>query len=153
MNLLLTRNADELKVTDFGISKVVARHRAPGGDKPYMSGGVGTWRYMAPEVARHEQYTDRADIFSFALIMWFMTTGRQPFVDQFGKSAEAVLVEYGKGHHPRPRLKGMRCTAAYSRLVEEAWHRVPDQRPSAESCARRLDAIMQEESEQTGIPC
>ena len=32
-----------------------------------MSGGVGTWRYMAPEVARHQPYSDRADIYAFSL--------------------------------------------------------------------------------------
>ncbi|CAK0797236.1 unnamed protein product, partial [Prorocentrum cordatum] len=101
MNLLLDKN-HVLKVTDFGISK-----RMPLDTEtvaPRMSGGVGTWRYMAPEVVRYEQYTDKVDIYSFALIMWFMSTGTQPFVEEFGKDdAELVLKEYLKGNEPRPR--------------------------------------------------
>lgn len=25
-----------------------------------MTGGIGTWRYMAPEVVRHQKYTEKA---------------------------------------------------------------------------------------------
>lgn len=145
MNLLLTRNAEELKVTDFGISKFV--ERCP--EAPYMSGGVGTWRYMAPEVARHEVYSDRADIFSFALIMWFMCTGRQPFVEQFGKNAETILREYCKGNHPRPRLKGMCCGKEYRSLVEDCWKPDPSQRPTAEQVASRLTSIASSDEDDT----
>jgi len=143
MNLLLTKNND-LKVTDFGISKLM---RPSLGDRaPRMSGGVGTWRYMAPEVVRAEQYTDRADIYSFSLIMWFMSTGLQPFVDQFGPDAELVLRDYLRGNEPRPGfsgagslLSGSRSTPATLRqLVQDCWHRRADERPSAHQCTERL---------------
>ncbi|CAK0826695.1 unnamed protein product, partial [Prorocentrum cordatum] len=143
MNLLLTKNND-LKVTDFGISKLM---RPSLGDRaPRMSGGVGTWRYMAPEVVRSEQYTDRVDIYSFALIMWFMSTGVQPFVDQFGQDPALVLEDYLKGREPRPSfaggaglLSGNRTTAAAVRqLVQECWHRRAAARPSAHQCTARL---------------
>merc|ERR1719188_2072455 len=146
LNLLLTKNQD-LKVTDFGISKLMRPSKAQSGDRaPRMSGGVGTWRYMAPEVVRAEQYTDRADIYSFALIMWFMSTGLQPFVDQFGPDAELVLRDYLEGNEPRPGfssvgglLSGSRSTPATLRqLVQDCWHPRADARPSAQQCTQRL---------------
>jgi len=141
LNLLLTRN-DDIKVADFGISKLM--HSAPEDicAAPYMSGGVGTWRYMAPEVVRHEQYTDRVDIFSFALIIWFMATGRRPFVVEFGEDASTVLDAYLRGQEPRPdlgtRTLGRGFPGSLKRLVEECWHTEPARRPSAANCTRRL---------------
>ena len=43
-----------------------------------MSGGVGTWRYMAPEMARHEAYDEKVDIYAFSMILYFIFSGRQP---------------------------------------------------------------------------
>jgi len=147
LNLLLTKNSD-LKVTDFGISKLMRPSLEDQSEDraPRMSGGVGTWRYMAPEVVRAEQYTDRVDIYSFALIMWFMSTGMQPFVDQFGQDAELVLRDYLKGNEPRPGfgsagglLGGSRGTpAAVRQLVQDCWHRRAGLRPSAHQCTERL---------------
>jgi len=147
LNLLLNRS-EEVKVTDFGISKLLAP-KASGGPlsiqaQPLMSGGVGTWRYMAPEVVRYEQYTDRVDVYSYALILWFMCTGRQPFVEQFGNDAEIVLKEYLKGREPRPDLNAMKCPPAFRQLTEDCWHIKPSSRPSAQECTQRLAALMVE---------
>lgn len=145
LNLLLTGNRD-IKVADFGISKLMApkvwqqqaRDTTPA---PYMSGGVGTWRYMAPEVVRYEQYTDRVDIYSFALVLHFMTTGCQPFVDQFGHDPELVLRAYCAGKEPRPTLTSAVGTPELRKLMQDAWHAVPGQRLSAQECVQRLAAI------------
>jgi len=146
LNLLLTQT-EELKVTDFGISKLMAARSDSAEDeddemKPQMSGGVGTWRYMAPEVVRYEQYTDRVDIYSYALILWFMSTGRQPFVEEFGTDAEVVLKEYVNGNEPRPRAAAMRCPSAFRELVEACWHVQAASRPSAVECTKRLATLM-----------
>jgi len=69
-----------------------------------MSGGVGTLRYMAQEVVRYEQYTDCIDICSFALILHFMCTGKQPFCEIRGADPEKVLKMYLQGLEPRPTL-------------------------------------------------
>jgi len=146
LNLLLTANL-ELKVSDFGISKLMSPYTITDVEaSPYMSGGVGTYRYMAPEVVRYEQYTDRVDIYSFSLIMWFMSTGHQPFFEQFGKDPERILKDYLKGHEPRPAMNhfsaiNSRYTKEIRQLLEDCWHEKASSRPSAKVCSERLTVI------------
>ncbi|OLP96560.1 Ankyrin-3 [Symbiodinium microadriaticum] len=65
LNLLLTKHL-EIKVSDFGISRLMAREC----DHYAMTGGVGSYRYMAPEVVRHEAYDQKVDIYAYGLIMY-----------------------------------------------------------------------------------
>lgn len=139
LNLLLTKNLD-MKVTDFGLSKIMTYRNAavPQQPAPYMSGGVGTWRYMAPEVVRYEQYTDRIDIYAFGLILWFMCSGRQPFVELCGGNPELVLKAYLRGEEPRPPLHSSVGSATLRELMKDAWHVSPAKRPSGCECAQRI---------------
>ncbi|ETK87695.1 TKL protein kinase [Phytophthora nicotianae CJ01A1] len=59
-NVLLTSDL-QAKITDFGIS----RERA---DKT-MTAGVGTSLWMVPEVMMGERYDDKADMFSFGVML------------------------------------------------------------------------------------
>ncbi|KAF2315316.1 hypothetical protein GH714_038812 [Hevea brasiliensis] len=62
---VLQDESGHLKVTDFGLSKIAQEKDA--GYK--MTGGTGSYRYMAPEVYRRESYGKSVDVFSFALIV------------------------------------------------------------------------------------
>ncbi|CAI5731211.1 unnamed protein product [Hyaloperonospora brassicae] len=59
-NILLTSKLDA-KLTDFGVS----REQSDFG----MTGGVGSSRWMAPEVMMGEQYDDKVDMFSFGVVL------------------------------------------------------------------------------------
>ncbi|KAG1702581.1 hypothetical protein DVH05_009530 [Phytophthora capsici] len=59
-NILLTAQLDA-KLTDFGVSRERADHT--------MTGGVGSSRWMAPEVMMGERYDDKADMFSFGVVL------------------------------------------------------------------------------------
>ncbi|CAE7500769.1 unnamed protein product, partial [Symbiodinium pilosum] len=72
LNLLLTKHL-EIKVSDFGISRLIANRTGEGYS---MTGGVGSWRYMAPEVVRHQAYDEKVDIYAYGLIMYFMSSGK-----------------------------------------------------------------------------
>ncbi|KAF9617653.1 hypothetical protein IFM89_037716 [Coptis chinensis] len=69
---VLQDEAGHLKVTDFGLSKI-AQEKGAYGYK--MTGGTGSFRYMAPEVYRREAYGKSVDVFSFALIVHEMFQG------------------------------------------------------------------------------
>ncbi|CAE7632081.1 unnamed protein product, partial [Symbiodinium microadriaticum] len=98
LNLLLTKHL-EIKVSDFGISRLMAREC----DGYSMTGGIGSYRYMAPEVVRYQAYDQKVDIYAYGLIMYFMSSGRTPF-HQLGSDPEVILQQYQRGKEPRPVL-------------------------------------------------
>ena len=134
MNLLLTKH-NEVKVSDFGISRMLAE-----ADSYNMTGGIGTWRYMAPEVVRHESYDEKVDIYALGLIMYFMSSGRAPF-HHLGYEAKDILVEFRKGREPRPLAA--ECSPSLRPLAVAAWHVNPEKRPSARELLQKLRHVPQ----------
>lgn len=82
-NLLLENGIERVKLTDFGLARAVD-------DASLTQAGVitGTPQFMAPEQARGETVDARADLFSLGCVLYYMSTGRPPFV---GSSVPAVL--------------------------------------------------------------
>ena len=64
-NVLLTRDR-RAKIADFGMS--VANQGQE------LTAETGTYRYMAPEVIRHESYSSNADVYSFGILLWQLIT-------------------------------------------------------------------------------
>eukprot|EP00928_Gymnodinium_smaydae_P037787 TRINITY_DN26188_c0_g8_i1.p1 TRINITY_DN26188_c0_g8~~TRINITY_DN26188_c0_g8_i1.p1 ORF type:complete len:543 (+),score=80.12 TRINITY_DN26188_c0_g8_i1:138-1766(+) len=132
LNLLFTKDFTRLKVSDFGISKELTVNPSSQRKSEYkMSGGVGSWRYMAPEVVRCEEYTEKIDIYAFGLILYFMSTGRDPFYE-WGRDCEVILKEYLKGNEPRPKMT--ECHPELREVMASMWHVNSTSRP----CARQL---------------
>lgn len=57
---------------DFGISRLI--------DSDFKMTVIGTPVYMAPEVMNLEKYTEKADIYSFALVMNAMVILKTLFI-------------------------------------------------------------------------
>lgn len=80
-NLMLTR-ANRLKIGDFGLSKTLSvRNKMPTDiDQNFtMTGETGSYRYMAPEVFRHEYYGPAVDVYAASMIYFQLFCFRQPF--------------------------------------------------------------------------
>lgn len=72
-NILLSASM-KAKIADFGISSL-----KPVCTENYeMTGETGTYKYMAPEVLTHKEYSAKVDIWSFGIIMYYMFCG-EPF--------------------------------------------------------------------------
>ena len=78
-NLMLTRD-DVIKVTDFGIAKIMESTKT--GQEDTLSGVViGTPLYMSPEQVKGKQVDHRADIYSMGVVFYEMASGRPPFTE------------------------------------------------------------------------
>lgn len=71
-NLMLAANG-EVKLTDFGAALSLRS------DATQLSGMVGSPSYMSPEQVREEDLTHHSDMFSLAIVVYELLTGRRPF--------------------------------------------------------------------------
>jgi tetratricopeptide (TPR) repeat protein/outer membrane protein assembly factor BamB len=77
-NLMLTKD-DQVKVTDFGIAKMI--EQADGAESTKAGAVIGTPLYMSPEQVKGEQVDHRADIYSMGIVFYEMASGYPPFVE------------------------------------------------------------------------
>ncbi|CBN77120.1 Serine/threonine-protein kinase CTR1 [Ectocarpus siliculosus] len=69
-----------LKLLDFGLSKMVPLDSTE--DDTYeMTGEVGSYRYMAPELVKHEPYNVKVDVYSWAILSWEILAIDRPYAD------------------------------------------------------------------------
>ena len=59
LNLLVGQNL-EVKLCDFGLSRVLDRQKA-------MTSNIGTVSWIAPEVFQKKHYTEKADVYSYGM--------------------------------------------------------------------------------------
>ncbi|XP_020260920.1 serine/threonine-protein kinase STY8-like isoform X2 [Asparagus officinalis] len=134
---VLQDEAGRLKVTDFGLSKIAQEKDSYGSYK--MTGGTGSYRYMAPEVYRRESYGKSVDVFSFALIVYEMLHGGPA---NRAESPE-VVADKRAYEHSRPSLSSVAYPEKIKSLLRECWHENPQLRPSFENIIIKLEAIQE----------
>ncbi len=85
-NIFLSTNGgltDYPKVLDFGLAKVTERELRPGSMMLTQEGMVfGTPEFMSPEQAQGKVLDARSDIYSLAVILYEVLTGKLPFEAQ-----------------------------------------------------------------------
>ncbi|XP_021281150.1 LOW QUALITY PROTEIN: serine/threonine-protein kinase STY8-like [Herrania umbratica] len=132
---VLQDEAGRLKVTDFGLSKI-AQEKDSYGYK--MTGGTGSYRYMAPEVYRRESYGKSIDVFSFALIVHEMFQGAPSNrVENAEQIADRRAYE-----DSRPPLSSFIYPEEMKTLLKACWHKNPDCRPTFEEIIVQLEVIL-----------
>lgn len=103
-NILLITNDinSDIKVADFGLSKVIAQGQM-------MKTVCGTWAYCAPEVIQRKHYTSAVDNWTLGVLMFVLLCGYHPF-DVYGEL-------------PEPQLLAKIVSCQYD-FADEAWNEV-----------------------------
>lgn len=57
----------QVKIADFGVARMIEANG-------HMTAETGTYRWMAPEVIEHKPYDEKADVFSFGVVVWELLT-------------------------------------------------------------------------------
>ncbi len=130
-NIFLSTNGglrDYPKVLDFGLAKVTERELRPGSIMLTQEGMVfGTPEFMSPEQAQGKSLDARSDIYSLAVILYEVVTGKLPFDAR-------TPMEYIQMHVTRPpipideRVPGRRFPDGFNAMLTKALEKRPEDR-------------------------
>ncbi|CAH0475101.1 unnamed protein product [Peronospora belbahrii] len=129
------------KLSDFGIS----RNRS---FDETMTAGVGTARWIAPEVILGGHYTEFADIYSFGVVLSELDTCKAPFHDATntngGKMQDVTILQLVSAGKLQPSFNES-CPISIVKLGRACLSFDPVQRPSAIHISYELRKIMKDE--------
>lgn len=98
-----------------------------------MSGGTGSRRFMAPEVALGQPYNLSADIYSFSILFWELVALEKAF----GKMSQEDHRENVIKKNDRPLVKP-HWTPAIQSILQNCWKRNPRERLNAKDLYTQL---------------
>jgi serine/threonine protein kinase len=125
-NILLDEN-HRPRVCDLGSSCVENMERTQtGGDQ------IGTLKYMAPELWEDVPYTEKVDIFSFALILYEMVVGRKVFPGSSQAQVCRMVLAGARAEIPET------MDSFTAELVGRCWSQAPTERPSFDDIYEQL---------------
>ena len=108
-NLLVDENWN-VKVADFGFARIKEENAT-------MT-RCGTPCWTAPEILRGDKYDEKADVFSFGVVMWQVATRKEPFA---GRNFMGVSLDVLEGK--RPQIPND-CPAEFRKMMKKCWHAV-----------------------------
>ncbi|KAJ8603647.1 hypothetical protein CTAYLR_007584 [Chrysophaeum taylorii] len=118
---VLIRRPLHIKLADFGIS--IAREK----ESDQIIGLAGTLPYMAPELLRNEPYSEKVDVYSFAMVAYEALTRSRPLLNE---PPMRIILSVGIHGH-RPKLPPDTPDDIRT-IIRSAWAQEPTSRPSAE---------------------
>ena len=123
-NVLICNN--KIALGDFGLARY---------NHENMTAETGSYRWMAPEVIRHEAYDVKCDVYSFAILVYEMITLSPPFASYSPIEVAFAVAKDGK----RPPLPPL--PLYFNQLVTDCWDEDATRRPDFVEIKSRLNFI------------
>ncbi|KAF2077450.1 hypothetical protein CYY_001223 [Polysphondylium violaceum] len=121
------------KVSDFGLSiKPVG--------KEVKGRKVWNWRWLAPEIMKNQQYTEKIDVYSFGIVLWELISREVPFDEFYDELKWNTILEDKIIKGLRPTIPS-ECPNPMKELISECWSDDPKKRPSFASIITRLQQM------------
>ena len=135
-----SRHGEQVKVLDFGISKLVG-DAAADQELTLEDGVIGTPIYMAPERFVKMPYDGRADVYSLGVMLYEMLVGKPPFY-LTGTSPLKVIYAHMNEEPRPPRELNPELAPEVEELVLRALDKDMKRRPTADVLASELAAAL-----------
>lgn len=129
-------SSGHLKLFDFGLCTCV-KLRSNVNESYEMTGNTGSLRYMAPEVAQKKPYNEKADVYSFAIVLWQMARDKVPFK---GMTRDMFMTDVIIGGE-RPKLDKS-WPRSFSNMLVKSWDPDHRMRPSFAELVVEIDALL-----------
>ncbi|OSX72034.1 hypothetical protein BU14_0478s0002 [Porphyra umbilicalis] len=129
-NLLVDRGMN-VKICDFGLSRFQAADN--------VMSAVGTVQFAAPEVLKHEKYTELADVFSFGTVMWELHTRQRVFKGVPQLDVYKAVIQGSMPVIPKT------VNATFAALLRDCWALSATARPSFREILTRLETVREQE--------
>jgi len=146
-NILIRDRTGEVKLTDFGVAKILSARAEKFVDSAAPGGSV---TYAAPEVLKGEKTAPdfQSDLFSLGMISYLLLTKRHPFVDETAIKSIPEMIE--SDYSPvSPRNLDSEITRNLEQLTMKLLAK--DKGIRYKNARQALDSLLAEELGQ--IPC
>ncbi len=118
---VIVDDADQAKVTDFGIA------RAGASDMTETGSIMGTAQYLSPEQAQGRSVGAGSDLYSIGIVLYELLTGRVPFD---GDSAVTIALKHVSESPPPPREINPNVPLELEQVVLWVLNKNPADRPA-----------------------
>jgi serine/threonine protein kinase len=113
----LTDPSVQVKITDFGISRILMGRPEEGG----RHAALGSLPHMSPEQIRGESVDHRSDIYSFGCVLYHLLAGHPPFQGQY------VV----RKHFTKPPERILSCPDELWQVIAKCLEKEPGDRPQS----------------------
>mmetsp|Transcript_1990 Transcript_1990/g.3642 ORF Transcript_1990/g.3642 Transcript_1990/m.3642 type:complete len:584 (-) Transcript_1990:176-1927(-) len=140
----------KVKLLDFGLCRELPdASKATGGKKEPMfrMSGVGTRRYMSPEMIVGRGYNQKVDCYSWAMVFYEMLSLQKPYAS-YNREVHRILVCENK-ERPYPPVD---ISSSVRDLLQEAWAHDPCERPSMQDVYDQLGPMVESAERQAMSP-
>ena len=118
-NIMYEPEADQVKVTDFGIARITDSSKTKTGMV------LGTPSYMSPEQLAGKKIDGRSDLFSLGVTLYQLCCGQLPFV---GESMAQLMFKIASEPHPDIRQVRAGLPECVAKIIDKTLVKDPEQR-------------------------
>lgn len=125
--------AGKVRLSDFGLARLTS-------GAMHLTGETGTYRYMAPEVVKSQEYGSPCDVFSYGMTGWELLFERYPF-DHLSPIQTAFAIAKGERpppSRPRHQRRDRRLYDLETTLFPLCWEQDPSLRCSSRHAKEML---------------
>jgi len=130
-----------VKLFDFGLCRVLPVAADSDGqrdeDATFLMSMAGSRRYMSPEILRHDKYNAKADVYSWAMVLYEMLSMSKPYLNYSAEQHKACVCEYGL----RPNLSDLHIPKDLKLILHNSWHQSISERYNMRSIRSDLNRV------------